>query len=261
MSRELIQPIPAVALSRVEALRLMSAQNQALLGVLRGLTPEQWDARTDCQPWTVKDIAAHVLGWAEAFTSFKEFRRQLVGGMRRRRELGNLTDAVNQVQVDDRADLPPEQILRRLEAALPRFERVRQRVGAVGKAIPMYESSLLGRTNVAYLMNTVYTRDAFMHRVDITRATSTQLHLGRREQRLIEDVLVDWSRRTRAAATLHLEGPAGGSYVVGRGAIATIEGDAVEVARVLAGRGRISSLRLFGNVVAAEGWLARGCPF
>lgn len=261
MSTDLIQPIPAVGLSRVEAVRLMSSQNDALLGVLRGLTAEQWDAKTDCEPWTVKDIAAHVLGWAEALTSVKEFRRQLVEGTRRKRELGNLTDAVNQVQVDDRVDLPPEQILERLDAALPRFERVRRRVGVVGKAIPMYEGSLLGRTNVAYLMNTVYTRDAFMHRVDITRATSTELHLGRREQRLIEDVLVDWSRRTGAAATLHLEGPAGGSYVVGTGAIATIEGDAIEFTRVLAGRGRISSLRLFGNVPAAEGWLSRGCPF
>lgn len=261
MSTQLNRTRPPVRLSRIEAVRLMTSQNHALLELLRALPAEAWSAKTDCDPWTVKDIAAHLLGWAEALTSFSQFRRQLSAGIKRKEEFGNLTDAVNQVQVDDRAHLTPEEILRRLEARWPRFERFRRRVGLVGKAVPIYEKSLLGLTNLAYLMNTVYTRDVFMHRVDIARATSMELHLGRREQRLMEDVLVDWSSRTGAAATLHLEGLAGGSYRVGTGSIATIEGDAVEMARVLAGRGTISSLRLFGNVAAAEGWLTKGCPF
>lgn len=261
MSAQTSRAVPAVGLSRIEAMRLMTAQNQALLATLRGLSPEQWSAVTDCAPWTVKDIVAHLVGWAEAMTSISQFRRQLVEGRRRTKEMGNLLNAVNQVQVDDRSDMEPQEVLQRWESVLPKFERFRARAGAVGKVIPFYEGSLIGLTNVAYLANTIYTRDVFMHRIDISRATSTELHLGRREQRLIEDVLVDWARRTGAAATINLEGPAGGSYLVGTGAIATIEGDAIDLARVLAGRGRISSLRLLGNVPAAEGWLSEGCPF
>lgn len=255
------QAIPAIGLTRIEAVRLMSVQNEAFLKMLRDLSSEQWTAKTDCDPWTVKDIAAHVTGWAEAFGSVGEFSRQLTAGLRRKKELGNLTDAVNQTQVEDRAGLSPAQIMERLERALPRFERFRRRAGVVGRVIPIYEASLLGRTNLAYLMNTIYTRDVFMHRIDISRATSTQLELGRREQRLVEDVLADWGRRTGADAAIELEGPAGGSYLLGRGSSARIEGDAVEMMRVLGGRGRVSSLRLSGDVPAAEAWLGKGCPF
>lgn len=255
------EAIRAVALTRIEANRLMSSQYHALLTTLRELPSGGWEAITDCDPWTVKDIVAHLVGWAEALTSFSQFRRQLFEGRRRTKEMGNLLNAVNQVQVDDRASMTPDQLLERWEQVMPKFERLRRRAGAVGKILPFYEGSLIGFTNVAYLANTIYTRDTFMHRVDISRATSKELHLGRREQRLIEDVLVDWATRTGAAARINLEGPAGGSYLVGTGSIATIEGDAVEMARVLAGRGRIASLRLFGNVPAAEAWLAKGCPF
>lgn len=261
MDTQVGESVPAVALTRIEANRLMSSQYEALLTTLRELPPDAWDAVTDCDPWTVKDIVAHLVGWAEGLTSASQFRRQLFEGRRRTKEMGNLLNAVNQVQVDDRSHMSPEQLLERWETVIPRFERFRRGAGAIGKVVPFYEGSLIGLTNVAYLANTIYTRDTFMHRIDISRATSTELRLGRREKRLLEDVLVDWSRRTGAAARVNLEGPAGGSYVVGTGAIATIEGDAVEMARVLAGRGRISSLRLFGNVPAAEEWLAKGCPF
>ena len=261
MKTQTAQAVPAVALTRIEANRLMSSQYEALLTALRELPPDAWHAVTDCDPWTVKDIVAHLVGWADALTSASQFRRQLFEGRRRTEEMGNLLNAVNQVQVDDRASMTPEQLLERWAEVIPRFEKVRRWAGAVGKVIPYYEGSLIGFTNVAYLANIIYTRDTFMHRIDISRATSTELHLGPREQRLIEDVLVDWSRRTGAAARVNLEGPAGGSYLIGTGQIATIEGGAIEMARVLAGRGRISSLRLFGNVPAAEEWLAEGCPF
>ena len=261
MNTRTAEAVPAVALTRIEANRLMSSQYEALLATLRELPPEAWHAVTDCDPWTVKDIVAHLVGWAEALTSASQFRRQLFEGRRRTKEMGNLLNAVNQVQVDDRAPMSPAQLLERWEVVMPKFERVRRGAGTVGRILPFYEGSIIGFSNVAYLANTIYTRDTFMHRIDISRATSTELHLGPREQRLMEDVLVDWSRRTGAAARVDLEGPAGGSYLVGTGQIATIEGDAVEVARVLAGRGRISSLRLFGNVPAAESWLAKGCPF
>lgn len=40
---------------------LFPAERQALLDLLTSLTPLQWDARTACDGWSVKDIAAHLL--------------------------------------------------------------------------------------------------------------------------------------------------------------------------------------------------------
>lgn len=239
----------------------MTHQNDAFLALLRSLAPDEWDVPTDCAPWTPKDIAAHVLGWADGFASFKELGHQYATAYKRRGEFGNMTDAVNQVQVDERAGLTPDELVRRLEEALPRFAAFRGRMGGPGRFVPFYDPGLLGGANLAYLLNTIFTRDTFMHRVDISRAAGKPMMLGLREARLLEDVVVDWGRRRRASAIVALTGPAGGSYRVGSGDTARIEGDAVEFARVLAGRGRIADLALTGDVAAAESWLSKGCPF
>lgn len=253
--------IEAVGLSRAEARALMTHQNERFLSLLRSLSGDDWDARTDCAPWTPKDIAAHVLGWADGFASFKELGHQYRTAIKRRSQFGNMTDAVNQVQVEERGHLSPDDLVRRLDEALPRFASFRGRVGGPGRFVPFYDPGLLGRANLAYLLNTIFTRDIFMHRIDISRATNKEIDLGLREARLIEDVIVDWGRRTGANATVMLSGPAGGAYRVGQGYATTIAGDAVEFSRVLAGRGRISDLRLSGDVPRAESWLSQGCPF
>ena len=252
---------PARPLTRAEGQALMESQYQALLDLLRSLPAEEWNAVTDCAPWTVKDIAAHLIGWAAAFTSPAEYARQLAARRSFKKQLGNTTDAQNQVQVEMRKHLTPEDLLRDLEKVLPRFARVRNAFGYAGKALPLYLPGLLGFTNVAYLMMTIFSRDAFMHRVDIARATNRDLVLGGPEARLIEDVAVDWSRRLGVAARLHLTGGAGGEYVVGTAPRADLTADAIVFARVLAGRGDPSEVEVSGDVEAAHAWLTKGCPF
>ena len=244
-----------------EAIVLTEGQDRALIEMLCSLPPEAWEATTDCAPWKVRDIVAHILGWAEAMTSFKEAGHQVVAGRRRAKEMGNPVDGQNQVQVDERAHLSPEQLLERLGYTLPRFSRFCHKAGRVGRLVPLYDGTILGLTNVNYLLNTIFTRDHFMHRVDISRATGARLVLGPSEARLIEDVLCDWQRRRKVRASVELGGPAGGSYLLGGSADATIEGDAIVFARVMAGRGRPDELQLAGAVRAAETWLAQGCPF
>jgi uncharacterized protein (TIGR03083 family) len=41
---------------------LFPEERSRLLDLLLGLTPDQWQAETSCPGWSVKDIAAHVLG-------------------------------------------------------------------------------------------------------------------------------------------------------------------------------------------------------
>lgn len=44
------------------------AENAAFMRLLRDLDESEWSKPTECVRWRVKDVAAHVLGAAEAFT-------------------------------------------------------------------------------------------------------------------------------------------------------------------------------------------------
>src|SRR3954468_15692630 len=46
----------------VETLPLLSGEREALLTLLRELSPAEWEAPTICPGWIVKDIAGHLLG-------------------------------------------------------------------------------------------------------------------------------------------------------------------------------------------------------
>jgi hypothetical protein len=82
----------------------------------------------------------------------------------------------------------------------------------------------------------VVTRDSFVHRVDITRATGKPMTVtADHEGRLIADVVRDWAAHHGSAFTLRLRGPAGGVYRSGSGG-ADIELDALEFCRILSGR-------------------------
>jgi uncharacterized protein (TIGR03083 family) len=46
----------------IKTVKLFPRLSAELLSVLRELGPADWDRPTACQPWTVKDVAAHLLG-------------------------------------------------------------------------------------------------------------------------------------------------------------------------------------------------------
>ena len=49
-------------LRRIDTLHLFPGERAALLDLLRGLSPAEWDLPTACPGWSVKDVAAHLLG-------------------------------------------------------------------------------------------------------------------------------------------------------------------------------------------------------
>src|SRR2546430_1119880 len=78
------------------------------------------------------------------------------------------------------------------------------------------------------LMDVIHTRDCWMHRIDISRATGRDLVLTpEHDGRFVADVVGEWARRHGEPFTLTLTGPAGGTYVAGDGG-GHIELDAVE---------------------------------
>src|SRR4029079_19508281 len=86
-------------------------------------------------------------------------------------------------------------------------------------------------------MYVIYTRVAWMHRVDLARATEHQLELtSDHDGRLVADVVRDWADRHGRPFRLELEGPAGGNYERGVGG-QEHSLDAIEFCRILSGRG------------------------
>ena len=81
------------------------------------------------------------------------------------------------------------------------------------------------------------TRDTWMHRVDVTRATGREMVLtSEHDGRIVVDCVLDWARKHDRPFNLVLSGLAGGRFEVGSGG-PDIEIDAVEFVRALSGRG------------------------
>ena len=106
------------------------------------------------------------------------------------------------------------------------------------------------RWRLGYLMDRIYTRDTWMHRVDVTRAVGrddlvlTPEHDGR----LLADVVSEWAGRHGEPFELRLTGSVGGTYRAGEGG-PELEVDAVEFMRILSGR------------ASGQGLLATPVPF
>lgn len=225
-------------IDRAEARTLAAAENERVLYLLTTLSEEEWTRPTDCTDWNVRDVAGHLLGAVEGFTS----PRALVHMMRAAKKAagdGSFVDGMTAVQVRDRAGLTHAELLGRFAAAEPRSTRFRARIPAAFRAIPMKQELLSGETEtwkLGYLLDIILTRDTWMHRVDIARATGRELVLTNdHDGRIVADAVAEWARRHRRAFTLELTGPAGGTFTGGSGD-EPITIDAVELCRVFSGR-------------------------
>ncbi len=228
-----------------EAWRLATAAYDTLLDLLGDLSPHEWDRPTVCEPWTVTDMVRHVLGAAESFASVRESLRQQVWASRHADEFGGSSlDAWTGLHVRRHADLGPPELLARLRETAPATVRGRSRFPALlGRIpVPMPEVGSLPsgspeRITLGDLYTVINTRDAWLHRIDITRATDREPRLDpETDGRILEDVVVEWARRHGRPFHLTLDGPAGGVYTQGEGG-PRLRHDAVDFAWILSGRG------------------------
>jgi hypothetical protein len=94
----------------------------------------------------------------------------------------------------------------------------------------------IGWQPLAYLFDIGFTRDVWMHRIDIARAAGLTLELtAEHDGRLVADIVREWSRRHGRPYSLTLTGPAGGEFHAGSGGEPQTV-DAVEFVRILSGR-------------------------
>lgn len=224
-------------LTRPESLTTAATEYRRYLELLLSLRPGAWTDATECAPWTVRDMASHVLGAAESIASIRESLHQMRAAARR--DL-NRVDAINAVQVEERVSLSPDQILERLDAASAASVRARRRLPGLVRRIRVTADLPYGRERwtLAYLMDVIYVRDTWMHRVDTARSTGSSLTLTpEHDGRIVANVVADWAVRHKSPFILTLTGPAGGRYRAGDLDGQLDEIDAVEFCRRLSGRG------------------------
>ncbi len=228
------------------AVRLAAEEYDRVVTLLGTLTPQQWSAPTDCPAWDVRAMAGHMLGMAQMAASVPETVRQQVGSQRRATRDGtSLLDALTALQVEKNAHLAPQEVVEAMRRVGPRAARARRRTPGFVRSRTMPGLQEVGGSQEAwtlgFLLDVILTRDPFMHRIDITRATGARMVADpAHEGVLVDDVVREWAGRHDADYQLELTGPAGGRW--GRGESERVELDAFEFCRIVSGRSPASGL-------------------
>ena len=222
-----------------EAMQIAAVENTKFAALLRSFEPDDWAKSTDCALWDVRALAAHVVGSAAGQASPREFVRQVRKGRPLVAEIGGQFwwDGMNELQVRERAQLSTEQLIAEWDAASAKALRARARLPRPVARLPLLNlPDPVGRQPVSYLFDVGFTRDVWMHRVDLARATAKPLDLDpEHDARIVADIVAEWAATHHEPFTLVLGGPAGGQYRAGTGGD-DVEMDAIEFCRVLAER-------------------------
>ena len=235
----------STGLSHERAMALQAVELERTIALLEQLDAADWQAPTDCPDWDVRRMELHVLGACDGAASVRENLHQMRAAKRHQKIHGGPLEAgLSAVQVAEREDLDPAALLERLRAVAPVAVAKRTSLPSLLRRARMQvDGPVVERWSLGYLVDTIYLRDLWMHRVDVARATGRELHLtAEHDGAIVADVVAELARRDDRPFELVLTGPAGGSYrSLGRGDQAAaplqrLELDAVELCRILAGR-------------------------
>lgn len=233
---------PAGSIARDQAMRLAETAYRRFADVVATIEPGEWQRRTDCEGWTVRDLVGHVVGAMRSAASPRETVSQLVAIKRSvRRNGGSETDAMTQIQIDRTRSLTEDQLVGECSALVSPATRGRRRTPAVLRRavkIPVSMGTIDETWRLGYLVDTILTRDAWLHRVDLCRALGRPIELSAdHDGVIIADVVGEWAARHGRPFVLTLTGPAGGTFSVGApDEPGTLQLDAVEFCRIVSGR-------------------------
>jgi uncharacterized protein (TIGR03083 family) len=225
------------ALPRETAMRLAATEYQRFADLLRALEPDDWAKPTECPGWDVRDIAAHLLGMVEMAASIRENNRQLKLA---RRHGGAFIDALTSLQVEERLAMTPAQITARFATRAPKAARARRRAPGFIRRRAMPDLQQVGGRDeawtIGYLIDIILTRDPWMHRADIARATgAAHVLTADHDGVIVADVVAEWARRHGRPYRLELTGPAGGRWSFGSDGEEIVM-EAADFCRILSGR-------------------------
>ena len=216
---------------------LAEAETARMVAALRQLDPTDWTRPTDNTLWDVRAMAGHVLGMTETFSGLGKLVSYMRAGGKRKGD-GPFIDGLTAEQVDRTADLGTAELIERLAKVGPRAARWRASRRLM-RHIPITDEIDGEKVSwkMAKLVDIVLTRDTWMHRADLAKATGKPMELTRgHDGVLITDAVAEWGRLHGQPCTLHLTGPVGGTFTQGAGG-EEITVDAVDFCRIVSGRG------------------------
>lgn len=233
---------------RATAMALAAAEYDRFGDALEALDEAEWSLPTSCEGWTVRDIAGHCLGMAQMAASMPEMIRQQVAAGRAARKSGRLmVDELTALQVRKNAGLTYAELTKAFRQVGPKAVAGRRRTPGFVRSRTMTDPGPDGSApetwEMGFVLDTILTRDPWMHRSDIALAIGRPMALtAEHDGALVADVVAEWSGRHGRPFDLTLTGPAGGHWSSGA-AGEVIEADAVEFCRVLSARGSADGLR------------------
>ncbi len=258
MSSSTITATDIPATDRDEAAAGYVAVMSGLAGQMEALSASQWAAATECTGWTVRDMAAHLLGAQEDMLSVRRTLQRRWAGHRHYPGLSAL-DAANQQQVDDHSRDTHGDVVARYRANTPKVARRAATFPTLLSGIPVDQTMAPGGLplRIGYLFSTIYLRDAWMHGIDLSRATgvprtSTEAD-GMVVGQVMRDVSVAWADGPNVE--IELTGQISGTWRLGPqdGSACRIAADGVDFCRRLSGRSPDAGLTVVaGNPGASE---------
>ena len=220
-----------------ESRALAEAETARMAAALRRLDAADWTRQTDNTLWDVRAMAGHVLGMTETFSGLGKLASYMRAAGKRKGD-GPFIDGLTAEQVDRTAGLSSDELISRLEQVGPVAARWRASRRLM-RHIPISDEidGEKVQWKMAILVDHVLTRDTWMHRADLAKATGTPMELTREHDgRLITHAVAEWGRLHGQPCTLHLTGPVGGTFTQGEGG-EEITVDAVDFCRIVSGRG------------------------
>jgi uncharacterized protein (TIGR03083 family) len=201
-----------------EAYSLMKIELEQFLKVVEGLAPDDWSQPTACSDWTVRDIVAHQAGSYASGKGYREMFR-----MSSKPKPGQLIeDAINEKQLSERANRTPAELIDEIRAAGPVAIRKWAYQFRLAKRLSL-PHPIAGALSIRDLMWVIHSRDPWMHRLDICRATGREFERdekqdGRITALVVRDAAKVLKRRLGDVAVLFdLTGTGGGTWRTGQG--------------------------------------------
>jgi uncharacterized protein (TIGR03083 family) len=228
------------AIERPTAMRLAETEYRRVTDAVDALRPDDWTRPTDCSAWDVRQLVAHIVGQANLFSSPFELARQTRAAKARQQPGQPGVDALTGLQVEERQHLGPDELRAELRRVGPRGARGRRRVPGFARRWRLPGEEVVNGVpemwSLGYVTDVILTRDPWMHRLDLARATGQDLLLtADHDGVIVADIVAEWARRHGQPYRLELTGPAGGSWSSGAGGEEIVMA-AADFCRVVSGR-------------------------
>jgi len=228
--------------TRQQALATLTAELDAFQRLVAALDGDDWSRPTASAGWSVQDMVAHVAGQFEEQARFGTFRRRLREAKRRYPDRIAL-DAHNQLQIDELAGLPAEELKGHLKRHVPLALKAIRRTPWFVRRVPssiFFPEPPLPDRRMSYLFDVLTSRDTWMHRLEIADATHRPFAVDDHDLAVVEQVVAELARAwTGPGCKLELTGAVTGVWTLG-GAEEQLSVDGLTLMRSLSGRGGLA---------------------